>query len=362
MPHRVCPTARLVRTKSADTIADILEYSNIAWPNSRMFTDTQKKASRTGQPGSRLSGVAGHEAHSHSPQRPPPIASRGQNASLNDSYRKALSSQQYDLPRPDCVGKGSSLGELQNVSPEHGVAEKIQMQVEDPFVSAHHSPAAIQHWRSMLRSTSRDVSMPDYSSSKSIFNTEMSGVSATRASFEKQVNEAHPDEIVDALTPLRREQLLKILSASNSPATGLGTRAPTNTPQTSSGSKNCKTDHEDGLVTNVLGPAHARLWREARQRPRRASESASGRSTSEPITNYSKVIDSPPVLQGLNVAVGGNLAPVAASRTQSLTFGRQRSTSSGSKRKRQSGSPPPGTKGAIRVVVDTPTSSASDKQ
>ncbi|EXJ64638.1 hypothetical protein A1O7_00975 [Cladophialophora yegresii CBS 114405] len=190
---------------------DVLEYSQIAWPNAKMLADVQKKVSRLGPIGSRVFGIPGHEAHSHSPQRLPPIASRSKQLSANDKYQKVLDAQNRSSFQAGPSGKGFDLNGLKNVSTEQHIVGRVLLQDDDPFVSSHQSPAAIQQWRAMLRSTSHDVSMPDYTSNKSVFNTEMSGVSVERASFEQQVNEANPYEIVQALSPARREQLFQAL-------------------------------------------------------------------------------------------------------------------------------------------------------
>ncbi|OCT44102.1 hypothetical protein CLCR_00592 [Cladophialophora carrionii] len=348
----------------SDTYSDVLEYSQIAWPNAKMFADVQQKASRLGPIGSRVFGIPGHEAHSHSPQRLPPIASRSKQLSANDKYQKVLDPQNRSSFQPGPSGKGFDLDGLKNGSREQHLVGRAVFQDDDPFVSSHQSPAAIQQWRSMLRSTSHDVSMPDYTSNKSVFNTEMSGVSVERASFEQQVNEANPDEIVHALSPARREQLFKALSASNSPASGIGTRPPTNTPQLSADFKNTNIAHPAGATGSTLGGAHAKLWQEPRQRPRTCSESTSARSTTEPSIHHGREYISPRKPREMSVPGEASLLLPAAPRSQSLRISRHRSASNGPKRKRRSASPSIdiAEQDTIFVVATTPASSASNEE
>ena len=324
-----------------------------------MFTDMQNKASRLGPIGSRVSGLPGHEAHSHSPRRRPTIASRVKTLSAGDAYQTLLHSRNPSVLEVAHIGKGSSLGKLKNVSPEHRIIGKSMAQEDDPFVSTHQSPAAIQKWRSMLRSSSHDISMTDFNSNKSLVNTEMSGVSATRGNFATQVNDANPEEIADALSPAGREQLLKVLSASNSPASGMGTRPPTNTPQLSADFKDITSVNQAVNKDSALGGVHTKLWRGTRPRLRTWSESTSNRSTSASKKGNSKESNSPAVRE-MSLPLGGNQSVAVAPRRQSLKVNRQRSSSS--KRKRRSTSPADGLGSTVRVpVAPLPSCSGSDE-
>ncbi|KIW72869.1 hypothetical protein PV04_01032 [Phialophora macrospora] len=341
---------------------DILEYSQIAWPNAKMFADVRKKVSRLGPIGSRIFGIPGHEAHSHSPQRLPPIASRSKQPSASDKHQKVFEPENHSSFQPGPSGQGSDLVGPKDIATEH-IVSKALLPDDDPFVSSHQSPAAIQQWRSMLRSTSRDVSMPDYTSNKSVFNSEMSGVSVERANFEQRVNEANPEEILQALSPARREQLFKALSASNSPASASGTRPPANTPQLTADFQNTSVVNQAGMNGGALGGVHTKLWQEPRQRPRTCSESTSARSIAEP-SNHSKECTSPRKPREMSVSAdGSHLLPVAP-RSQSLRISRHRSASNGPKRKRRSASPPVhiAERETILGMVDTPASSASKKE
>ncbi|OAL40166.1 2-isopropylmalate synthase [Fonsecaea nubica] len=280
---------------------DILEYSGIAWPSFKMFQKLPSKPSRPGPIGSRVSGISGHEAHSHSPQRLPPIASRSKRLSTNENYQNLLESQKHSEAQLDSVRKVPNVGVLKSQSPESQIPIKLMAQDDDPFTSSHQTPTAIQQWRLQLRSTSHDVSMPDYASSKtdrSVVNTEMSGVSVPRANFLKHMNEANPEEILQALSPARQEQLFKALSASHSPVAGTGTQPPANTPRTTNNFNTPRVMHSGG----ANAAATARIWQEPRQR-RRTCSLASSRSTSEPVAQLIKEQTSPRLPRGPKIGL-----------------------------------------------------------
>ncbi|OQV03901.1 hypothetical protein CLAIMM_08878 [Cladophialophora immunda] len=246
---------------------DVLEYSRIAWPNLKMFTSLPRNPPRPAPIGSRVPGISGHEAHSHSPQRLPPIASRSKRLSTNENYQELFDTQSYSELQPDPISKVPNVGALKSQSPGRQVPLKLVAQDDDPFASSHQIPTAIQQWRLQLRSSSHDISMPDYTSSKtdrSVVNTEMSGVSIPRANFLRHMNEANPEEILQALSPSRQEELFKALSASHSPATDIGTRPPTNTPQIIDDFTTPRVMHSGGANDMAI----AKIWQEPRQRRR----------------------------------------------------------------------------------------------
>ncbi|KIW35205.1 uncharacterized protein PV07_01915 [Cladophialophora immunda] len=340
---------------------DVLEYSRIAWPNLKMFTSLPRNPPRPAPIGSRVPGISGHEAHSHSPQRLPPIASRSKRLSTNENYQELFDTQSYSELQPDPISKVPNVGALKSQSPGRQVPLKLVAQDDDPFASSHQIPTAIQQWRLQLRSSSHDISMPDYTSSKtdrSVVNTEMSGVSIPRANFLRHMNEANPEEILQALSPSRQEELFKALSASHSPATDIGTRPPTNTPQIIDDFTTPRVMHSGGANDMAI----AKIWQEPRQR-RRTCSLASSRSTSEPMAQLTKEQTSPRLPRGLVAPTDGKSQLSAASRSLSLGINRQRSASNGSKRKRGSTSPGLGIgkiPDTIQVVVCSSSSSASD--
>lgn len=272
----------------------------------------------------------------------------------DDGYQKLIDTQHRFAVESNRLSKAAASGGRANGSPEQQVVTaKLVVQEDDPFVCSHQTPAAIQHWRSQLRSTSHDVSMSDYISNKtdhSGFNTEMSEISVAKVNFEKRVNEANPEEIAMALSPSRRQELFKILSASNSPATDVGTRPPTNTPQMNA-----------DLENKTSATTHSKVWQEARVRARTWSESSS-KEHSESNVGQTKDHDSPHHARELKVPTT-KLATGPLS--SSLSINRQRSASNGSKRKRQSvssGSGAEALQDTITVAVATPSTSESDKE
>lgn len=105
---------------------------------------------------------------------------------------------------------------------------------EDPFMGPTSSSAA--RWRSQIRSS--DVSMSDDPPQKlehSRTETEMSGVDWPRRDFQKHIDEAAIDEIIQALSPSKKDQLLNALSPGTRSGSG-GPQPPTNTPLTAESS------------------------------------------------------------------------------------------------------------------------------
>ncbi|OAP57584.1 hypothetical protein AYL99_08322 [Fonsecaea erecta] len=340
---------------------DILEYSGIAWPNPMMFENSSSKPPRPVPIGSRVSGVSGHEAHSHSPQRLPPIGSRSKRLSLHENYQTSLDAHHHSELQPDSISDVANVGALKNKPTEGQALVKLVAHDDGPFISPHQTPTSIQQWRLQLRSSSHDISMSDYTSSKtdrSVVNTEMSGVSVPRANFMKHMNEANLEEILQALSPSRQEELFKVLSASHSPVSGMGTQPPANTPQITDDFNTARVMQPGGANDSVT----AKVWQEPRQR-RRTCSLASSRSASEPVAQLIKEHTSPQQPRGLNALLGGKNQLSVAPRSFSLSLNRQRSASNGSKRKRDSISPRLGAgkmQGTIQVVVCSSSSSASE--
>jgi hypothetical protein len=118
---------------------------------------------------------------------------------------------------------------------------------DDPFMGPS---SAVSRWRGKV-SHSTDDSMPDFehtTSSHTRGSTDMSGVSWPRRDFQRHMDEAAIDEIIEALSPAKRNQLKEVLSPSESIGSGLN--APSNTPKTASASK---------LPSPIMQHAEARL-------------------------------------------------------------------------------------------------------
>ena len=99
-------------------------------------------------------------------------------------------------------------------------------------------PSSAGHqWRTKTRSNNTDESMPDYSPNGTGHrrtSTDMS-VQWPRRDFQKHMDEAAIDEIVQALSSEKRDELLDALSPVKSSSSGLA--PPANTPKTAEASK-----------------------------------------------------------------------------------------------------------------------------
>jgi hypothetical protein len=111
----------------------------------------------------------------------------------------------------------------------------------DPFLAP--GPDSSVGWRSATRKFSTDESMPDYAS----HTTERSRASEMsvmweRRDFQKHMDEAAVEEIIEALSPAKKGKLLHALSPGKSSSSGVF--APTNTPD-SGGTRKPSTASED---------------------------------------------------------------------------------------------------------------------
>lgn len=350
-----------------ETVPDILEFSNIAWPNARIFAKLSKRPARLGPIGTRLPPVSGHEAHSHSPLRLNTAACSGKPSSSGlDGFQRLLNAQTFSDLQSDPISKGSTFAPTEKESPERRELVGDPTSCEDPFICPQ--PISSQQWRLQLRSTSHDISMPDYNSNKtdnSGMGTEMSGISFPRADFLKHMNEANPEEIVQALSPTRQEELLKVLSTSISPVGG--THAPTNTPRSLSDQSHpqsplVKTGAETSHAVKVDGPlarsdTSDNHWprRLQKREQRRRTYSESSISTAGPVNNSVGHDLSPPLPREWIGKEEGATLPLIGTKSLAMNTYRQRSTSNASKRKRGSASPTlplTKTQAAIQVVID----------
>ena len=191
-----------------------------------MFENIQRDPRRSGPIGARLPGHNGYDAHAHSPQRSVSIGlgrnTHGVHNHINPGY------QTYQPPSQAMTIKPSSS------QPNGLVTARALSRDEDPFMGP---ASAGQQWRSKTRSNSTDDTMPDYVSNGDGHrrtSTEMS-VAWPRRDFQRHMDEAAVDEIVQALSPEKRDQLMGALSPMKSSSSGLA--PPANTPKTAEGSK-----------------------------------------------------------------------------------------------------------------------------
>lgn len=325
-----------------------------------LFGRTRRKATRPPPIGSRLPPATAHESHSHSPRRRPGMVPLERPSSRDiETFQNLLNAETFSDLKSDPVTKPSVLSATKKATPTSSAA------YEDPFLCP---TGSTRHWRMQMRSSSHDIPMFDNTSNNSGAPTEMSGLSFPKANFLKHMREANPEEIVEALSPVRKERLLEVLSASQSPVRA--PHPPTNTPcGTAHGSRTPSlTDRLTTLVApsgegTFHGDAEEEFWAKALRkrdcsdghgdaRSGRKDKSSKIDGSSEPPPNCSET------------ARRSSLAPLAG-RSSSLRITRQRSMSTVSKRKRGSLSPSikistPGS--MIHVVIDsTPASPRGQK-
>lgn len=231
-------------------------------------------------------------------------------------------------------------------SPERRSTSEVMPYGDDPFICQRPPAALPQQWRLQLRSSSHDLAMPDYTSNRTDHSgyTDMSGLSFPRANFLKHMNEANPQEIAQALSPTRQEELLKVLSASQSPAGAGGTCPPTNTPLAFSEQDRAQIDAQ--TVSSFR--SESQTLRKPQQRHRTCSEGS--------VTNDRGSSHSPQ--EKREKREGAILLPLGT-KPCSLSISRHRSGSIGSKRKRGSRSPAISTgKGhdLVHIIVDSSSS------
>lgn len=218
------PVIHAQRDNISDRTAGILEYSNIAWPNSNMWTQPLRAGSKVDYTG-KIGGAGPDDTpHGHSPSRPEPRlvqitsseSSSTQSGTSNAKSSNAwVSSRAFPFPvsQWDHQGPERRFGLYQ----ERYLEPLITEQVIEPLITDdvwNHRGA---------RSSREDVPMPDYSSIGS--SRAMSSVAGMSYEHSKQASMSTPidddqiNELIQALTPTKVP-----------PTTG--TRAPSNTPST----------------------------------------------------------------------------------------------------------------------------------
>ncbi|KAJ9498717.1 2-isopropylmalate synthase (Alpha-isopropylmalate synthase) (Alpha-IPM synthetase) [Exophiala xenobiotica] len=349
---------------------NVLEYSGIAWPNMRLFGKVSKRSMRPPPISSRLPPVPGHEAHSHSPRRTAGAINGGRPSSDEmEAFQKLLNVQTFSDLQSDPVSRSGPFTAMRRFSPE---SRGSSADCEDPFLSA--APISTRQWRAQVRSSSHDIPMLDYNSNNSGAPTEMSGLSFPGASFLKHMNQANPQEIIQALCPERKEQLLKALGKSQNPAHG--TQPPTTTPLVVTDRSRAHSLADPtvaalstGRQSNISGEIGADSW--ARNLPkheyseRHSSARSSLGSRGDKDRNFSKIDISPKRTQASNdKARRSSLVPPEV-RSSSGCISRPRSSSNASKRKRRSLSPSiaigtPVNK--VPVVIDSPSNASEGEK
>jgi uncharacterized membrane protein len=265
MLHNV--SALKLDRKFADEYAEVLDFSGIAWPNSRMFESIQRD-----------------------PRRPMSIENRSNRTTMFDSHAHLAQATAGVNASQLAVGYASGPGETGRPSPSDGIhplppAPTLPLHSvpalsngDDPFMGPS---SAVSRWRGKV-SHSTDDTMPDFEhvdSSHTRGSTDMSGVSWPRRDFQRHMDEAAIDEIIEALSPEKRNQLKEVLSPAESSSSGIN--APSNTPKTASASK---------LPSPIMAPSEVELAlktkrpKKVQKTPRPTTEDSPDSSSSSEVT------------------------------------------------------------------------------
>jgi hypothetical protein len=319
-----------------------------------MFETIQRDPRRSGPIGTRLAGTKGHEAHAHSPQR---STSVHLGRSISGIEQADAVAYQACQPRSHLP----STGRLP--APPTGLGSRaVLSRDEDPFMG----PSSASHqWRPKGRSNSTDDTMPDYDADEaghSRTTTEMSGISWPRRDFERHMNEAAIDEIVQALSPEKKSQLVKALSPKRSSSSGL--QPPTNTPKTAETSKQPSPVLKgSNNIPETLAGGLDRLI--SRSRSLSDESSVSPSSDDRPSRNAGSGRSGSRISDRLMVTRSqGSKGPTRAQKIEDRhASDRERSDSVSSKRRKISLSSSTNTKASPKITLRaSPSSASSDRE
>lgn len=208
-PLRTFLNTETTRKYSADLNADILEHSNIAWPNPGMWCQAPRNMFKYHAESIFSDNKEAQDAHAHSPTRHESRTS-GTGSSMNSSMAM-YSTWPYRLfPPPTAQWQG-------------GLRDSRWASNDPPMPDPFTEPYMAQRSSRRARSTLEDVPMPDYIGSSSTSSRAISNM--TGVSFE---HSKHPSMSASA----DDEQYNQLIDAFGgaSKLRSSGTFAPTNTP------------------------------------------------------------------------------------------------------------------------------------
>lgn len=217
---RHAPT--LWSTRCTDMAAEILEYSNIAWPNPGMWCQAPLMGFKYNSCGGVGSTSEPADIHGHSPSKP------DSRILPNASTQSAPSSAIYNA---FASNRAFPVSQWQMQPRDHRWAA-FQERYQEPFMSAPSTDTlanalsndpAWQHRGA--RSSREDIPMPDYSSSAS--SRALSSMTGMSYEHSKQPSIAGP------IDDEQYNLLLQALTPTKAPT--MGTRAPSNTPSAVAG-------------------------------------------------------------------------------------------------------------------------------
>jgi hypothetical protein len=205
---------------------DILEYSNIAWPNPKMWL-AASNASRYGLANKYVVSKGLDEgAHGHSPTKPggperriPFTADTSSQSSSNVATYSGSTPSIYNAWTPH---RGFPIPSTQwNGYSQEPRWDPQDMCIVEPGIEALVDDTA---WRQRgARSSREDVPMPDYASTGSTSSRAISGMTGFSYEHSKQPS------ITSCLDDEQYNELIQALTPTKAPP---GTRAPSNTPST----------------------------------------------------------------------------------------------------------------------------------
>lgn len=224
---------------------DILEFSNIAWPNAAMWKKPSGPAlNANSSMRIRPATLTGEDVHAHSPRRPTgwnrnantdnglpgpsayPEHKRHQYADIKDSRTKLPRSGSFSEPRLNPPQTNLIVGSTNTAA---------FPSTDDPFMGDGRGSAFLQRSK---RSTLDDTPMPDYASSvaeRNRANSDMTGLSYGQMDGRMTIDltkENAIEEFIKRLSPEKRDELF-VKACSPTKPTYSGTQAPSNTPSSS---------------------------------------------------------------------------------------------------------------------------------
>lgn len=200
MPRYVsCPIERDEGGSFIDQGTDILEYSNIAWPNPTMWAPAPHTSFKY-NPGSVFSEFKEPEdAHAHSPTRHEirAAAAVGSQASSHAAYYNAWAFRNFPTP----------LTQWQS-NPREPRWPPYEPFMPDPFMDSYVTEGSM--FRSG-RSSLEDVPMPDYATSSSASSRAISSMTGISYEHSKQpsivapIDEEQYNQLIEALSPSKAQ-------------------------------------------------------------------------------------------------------------------------------------------------------------
>lgn len=197
----------LLSTWASLTIVDILEYSNIAWPNAAMWSHAPRLFKYNSGSTYSSDPKEAEDTHAHSPTRRELRSAAADSQTSNAALYNAWAYRNLPAPLAQWQSRETRLSQEPFIS--------------DPFIDPYVLDNSSARARG-ARSSTEDVPMPDYAGSSSASSRAFSSMTGVSYEHSKQPSLGGPiDEV-------RYNQLVETVTAPKSQ--GPGTQAPVNTP------------------------------------------------------------------------------------------------------------------------------------